>query len=331
MQNPTATARAHSNIALIKYWGKRSEALRLPTNSSLSLTLDGLFTETSVSYADQPADSLQLNGEAITGPMLARVAGFLALVRARYGLSARARVVSRNHFPTGAGLASSASAFAALALAATAAAGLELEARELSLLARLGSGSACRSIYGGWVQWHAGRAADGHDSYAEALGIDWAPKMAVLILNPAPKPLGSGDGMARTVRTSPLYAGWLQAVNQDLAEIVPALQRRDLEAVGEIAERNALTMHATALASRPGVLYWLPETVALIHHVRALRAAGHACWLTIDGGPNLKVLLPPEADEDSATVKALRAHPAVQALILCGPGPAAQLLEAPVS
>src|SRR5690349_20593228 len=108
MKNAMATARAHSNIALIKYWGKRSEALRLPTNSSLSLTLDGLFSETSVSYGDQPADSLELNGEAITGPMLERVARFLTLVRTRYGLTGYAQIVSRNHFPTGAGLASSA-------------------------------------------------------------------------------------------------------------------------------------------------------------------------------------------------------------------------------
>lgn len=322
MSTSPVFVRAHSNIALIKYWGKRSESLRLPTNGSLSLTLDGLFTETGLSYTDQPADSLRLNGETVAGPMLQRVAAFLQLVRTRYGLRQFAAVESRNHFPTGAGLASSASAFAALALAATAAAGLELDPRELSILARLGSGSACRSICPGFAEWHAGVAADGSDSFAEALDIDWAPNMAVLILNPAPKPLGSADGMARTVATSPLYAGWFDAVRQDLREIHLALRARDLEAVGTIMERNALTMHASALAARPAVLYWQPETLALMQHVWALRQAGHACWFTIDAGPNLKVLLPPDAETQAAgTLAALRAHAAVRELILCRPGP----------
>ncbi|PKL76024.1 MAG: diphosphomevalonate decarboxylase [Candidatus Melainabacteria bacterium HGW-Melainabacteria-1] len=320
--------RAHSNIALIKYWGKRSEPLRLPCNGSLSLTLDKLYTDTSLNFVDGlRADTLTLNGALATDGILARVRRFMDLVRGRYGLSDYAAIESINHFPTGAGLASSASGFAALALAATAAAGLKLSATELSILARLGSGSACRSIFAGFAEWLPGTAADGSDSYAVTFETDFAPSMAVLILAPGPKPTSSGDGMARTVETSPLYAGWQQAVNADLKAIKLALAAQDLEAVGTIMERNALTMHATALAAQPAVLYWLPQTVALIHHVRELRAQGHPCWLTIDAGPNLKVLLPPLAETHAtATLKALREHPAVQDLILCRPGPAAHVL-----
>lgn len=321
--------RAHSNIALIKYWGKRHEALRLPSNGSLSMTLDGLYTETRLSYPDElTADSLRLNGEAVTGNMLSRVQRFMDLVRARYGLTGFASIDSVNHFPTGAGLASSASGFAALALAATAAAGLELDQRELSILARLGSGSACRSIYAGFAEWLPGNRDDGSDSYAVPLDYDFAPEMAVLILAPGPKPTSSGDGMAQTVETSPLYAGWLASVGEDMTALKAGLQRHDLEAVGTVMEHNALKMHASALAAQPAVLYWLPETVALIHYVRQLRAAGHPCWLTIDAGPNLKVLLPPDAEQAApATLAALRAHPSVRDLILCRRGPGVALSE----
>ncbi|HEY9842452.1 MAG TPA: diphosphomevalonate decarboxylase, partial [Candidatus Obscuribacterales bacterium] len=287
------------------------------------------YTDTRLEYRPElQADAFSLNGEVATGPILERVRRFMDLVRARYGLSEYALIESHNHFPTGAGLASSASAFAALALAASAGAGLDLAADELSRLARLGSGSACRSIFAGFAEWLPGRQADGEDSQAVALEIDWPLAMAVLILDPRPKPLGSGDGMARTAETSPLYPGWLASVNEDLGEIKTALQRRDLEAVGSIMERNALTMHATALAARPGVLYWQPETVALIHHVRALRAAGHACWFTIDAGPNLKVLLPPDPQSSAtATLESLAQHHAVRELILCRPGPGVKILD----
>lgn len=322
------TVRAHSNIALIKYWGKRHEALRLPTNGSLSLTLDKLFTETSLDYSsDLSADELILNGESVSGKMLVRVQRFMQIVRDRYGLTEFARIESVNHFPTGAGLASSASAFAALALAATTAAGLEHDSRELSILARLGSGSACRSVYSGFSEWLPGIQADGEDSFAEPLNLDWPLNMAVLILHPQPKDTGSGDGMAATVNSSPLYAGWLASVGDDLERLKAGLVARDLESVGTIMEHNALKMHATAMASQPAVIYWQPETLALIHHVRKLRAQGHACWFTIDAGPNLKVLLPPDAETSApATLKALREHPAVQELLLCGPGPGAYVI-----
>lgn len=316
-----ASAQAHSNIALIKYWGKRSERHKLPQNGSISLTLDQLYTRTQVCFQpDLAADRLILQGQEAPEAMTRRVRVFMDRVRELSEQKAYAEIISENSFPTGAGLASSASAFAALALAASRAAGLDLEGAALSRLAREGSGSACRSIYGGFVEWLPGEREDGQDSYAVPLELDWPVWMAVLVLERGHKQIGSGEGMARTVQTSPLYRGWLDSIFNDLAEMRTALQRRDFDAVGALMEHNALKMHATALAARPAVLYWQPETLSLMHYVWQLRAEGHACYVTIDAGPNLKVLLPQGAEQ---TVAALRQHPAVQELWLCEPGPGA--------
>lgn len=316
-------ARAHSNIALIKYWGKRHEGLKLPTNGSLSLTLDALYTDTRVNYrADLTQDQLTLNGVPAPEAMRLRVSRFLDLLRQSQGLKQHAEVISANSFPTGAGLASSASAFAALTLAATAAAGLQLSPRQLSQLARQGSGSACRSIFGGFAEWLPGHADEDASSYAEGLEAELPVWMTVLVLNQGHKATGSGDGMARTVATSPLYSVWPATAAADLQALKAALTAGDLAAVGELMEHNALAMHATALAARPPVIYWQPETLALMQHVQQLRTAGHACWFTIDAGPNIKVLLPAGAE---ATLQALRSHPAVQRVFCCSPGPAAHL------
>ncbi len=318
-------ARAHSNIALIKYWGKRDTDLKLPVNGSLSLTLDQLYTDTQVVYdAQLQQDQLILDLVVAPEAMRLRVSHFLDRVRQRYGFESYAQVISKNSFPTGAGLASSASAFAALALASTQAQGLTLSATDLSRLAREGSGSACRSIYGGFAEWLPGQATDGHDSYAVPLDLDWDLWMAVLVLNQAHKPTGSGEGMQRTVETSPLYAGWRESLPADLAQMHAALQAQDLQQVGELMEHSSLKMHATALAAQPAVIYWQPETLSLMQTVYQLRAAGHPCYFTMDAGPNVKVLMPAGAEQ---TLQALKAHPAVQQVYLCRPGPAAHLRE----
>ena len=323
-------AQAHSNIALIKYWGKRDTALKLPCNGSISLTLDRLSTITAVSWHDQPGpDQLWLNGQPASESQRLKVQALLDLIRQRADFRACARVESRNNFPTGAGLASSASGFAALALAATRAAGLELSRPELSALARQGSGSACRSIFGGFVEWQRGTAPDGHDSHAQALDEtpDWPLVMAVLVLNDQPKSLSSGDGMARTVATSPLYDSWLRSVDVDLLDMRAAIRARDFSALGSLMEHNALKMHATALAARPAVIYWQAATLALISRIQALRAEGLECYFTIDAGPNLKVLM--REHDWPAFAAALAGTPEVLDILPCRPGPPAHVLESP--
>ncbi|PKT69228.1 diphosphomevalonate decarboxylase [Streptomyces populi] len=325
-----ATAVAHPNIALIKYWGKRDERLFLPWTDSLSMTLDIFPTTTRVRLdAAAGQDTVTLDGVPAYGQTLRRVTAFLGLVRERAGLRQRAVVQSRNTVPTGAGLASSAGGFAALAVAAAAAYGLGLDARGLSRLARRGSGSASRSVFGGFALWHAGDAA-GTDaeadlaSYAEPVptaGLDAA--LVVAVLDAGPKEVSSRAAMRRTVATSPLYRPWARSSGEDLAEMRAALLRGDLPAVGEIAERNALGMHATMLAARPAVRYLSPATLTVLDSVLQLRREGVAAYATMDAGPNVKVLC---ARADAQRVAGVvRAAAPGRAVHIAGPGPGARL------
>lgn len=322
------TARACANIALVKYWGKRDAVLNLPAAGSLSLTLAALVTETSVVF--DPAiesDTLELDGAPASAE---RTSEFLDLVRALANSSAHARVVSRNHFPTASGLASSASGYAALALAASRAAGLELGARELSLLARQGSGSAARSIYGGLVRMHAGTRPDGSDAFAVRIESPLVERMRMVIAivgGGVPKTHGSRDAMDHTAATSPYYASWVAQVPRDLATAEAALARGDLQALGELAEANAFAMHASAIAARPTVLYWQPATLAVLAAVRELRRKGHSAWATMDAGPHVKVLT--TGDDATAIARTLASVPGVTDTIISLPGGPANVIEEP--
>ncbi|HEY9724236.1 MAG TPA: diphosphomevalonate decarboxylase [Oscillatoriaceae cyanobacterium] len=323
-----ATARAHANIALVKYWGKRDEALHLPMNGSLSLTLDALYTTTKVTF--EPAlseDRFVLDGQPAREADRAKVSAFLDRVRALANTRVRATVESANHVPTAAGLASSASAFAALAAASTRALGLSLDDEALSRLARVGSGSACRSIYGGFAEWRRGARADGLDSFAVPLASaeHWDLRMVVAVLEAGPKAVSSREGMRRTVASSVFYPGWLAGVEADLADARAAIAARDLDALGRVAEANALKMHATTLGATPPFTYWRGQTLVLLQAVAELRARGVGAYATIDAGPNVKVLCAPA---DLPTVQAaLAAVSGVERLIVCAPGPGVTLLE----
>ncbi|TDE89659.1 diphosphomevalonate decarboxylase [Occultella glacieicola] len=290
----SVTAVAHPNIALIKYWGKADERLSLPATGSLSLTLDIAPTRTTVTL-DPEADThvASWSGEPMTGGELARVSAFLDLVAERAGSRARAVVETANEIPTGAGLASSAAGFAALAAAASSAYGLTLTPRELSRLARRGSGSASRSVFGGLVQWHPG---DDEGSFAEPIdapGLDLA--LVVAVLTAGRKPIGSREAMRRTVATSPFFDAWVASVPGDLDAMRAAIARADFTAVGELAESNAMRMHATMLGAVPPVRYWNADTVAALDVVARCRRDGIEAYATIDAGPNVKVLCRPEA------------------------------------
>ncbi|SCL41818.1 diphosphomevalonate decarboxylase [Micromonospora pallida] len=293
--DPGATAVAHPNIALIKYWGKRDEQLMIPYVDSLSMTLDVFPTTTTVRLSPEaPADSVTLDGSPAEGEQRRRVVAFLDLVRELAGRTEPAEVDTRNAVPTGAGLASSASGFAALALAGAAAYGLDLDPTALSRLARRGSVSAARSIFGDFAICHAGRGTSEDadlDSYAEPVPVpDFDPALVIALVDAGPKAVSSRAAMRRTVETSPLYRSWATSSAADLTEMRVALRRGDLDAVGEIAERNALGMHATMLAARPAVRYLSPATVAVLDRVGWLRANGVPAYATMDAGPNVKVL-----------------------------------------
>lgn len=308
----TATASAAANIALAKYWGKRDDALRLPLTDSLSVSLGHLGTTTTLTPRDG-ADEIYLNGALVppTEGFARRLSAFLDLFRAPAAAGHGLRVDTTNRIPTAAGLASSASGFAALVLALDQLHGWDLPLAARSILARLGSGSACRSVAPGFLWWHAGTRADGMDSAAEPLADTWpALRLGVLVASAAPKAIGSGVAMDATRQTSPLYAGWPAIVARDLAELRAAITARDLPRLGAAAERNALAMHATMLGAATPTLYWLPETVAMLRTIWSLRAAGLPLYATLDAGPNVKLLFTADA---TAAVQA--AFPAVQVVV----------------
>ncbi|MDP2343363.1 MAG: diphosphomevalonate decarboxylase [Deltaproteobacteria bacterium] len=312
-----STAWAHTNIALVKYWGKRPSAgLNLPAVGSLSLTLDRFGTETTVELADD--DTFALDGHDVDAGEAKKVFRFLDRVRAMAGRSEKARVTSTNHVPTAAGLASSASAFAALAMAATRAYGLALDDRGLSILARQGSGSAARSIFGGFVIWHRGERDDGEDSCAEPLTTSLDVRLVVVRTGTGKKETGSTDGMEHTASTSPYFRAWVETHAQDLLDAQQALKSADLPRLGEVMEHSTLKMHATTLAARPGFFYFQPTTIAVLQAVKTLRAGGTGAWATMDAGPHVKILCSPD---DAAAVAALAAQvPGVVGVDVCKPG-----------
>lgn len=283
-------ARAYANIALIKYWGKRDEKLVLPMNSSLSLTIDCFYTETEVIFRkDVDRDYFYLNDKLQGKDTTEKVSKFLDLFRKAAGLNLSAVVKSRNYVPTAAGLASSASGFAALAAAANVASGLNLDNRQLSIYARQGSGSAARSIYGGFVEWKKGSSHQ--DSYAVPIDdAQWDIGIVIVMVNSMEKLISSREGMKRTVDTSPFYKVWVESAEEDLKHIKIAIRNRDFKKTGLIAERNGLKMHAIMLGANPPFCYWEPDSLKVMQIVRQLRREGIYCYFTLDAGPNVKIL-----------------------------------------
>ncbi len=326
---PVATAAA--NIALVKYWGKRSTTHNLPARGSLSLTLDALRTWTEVELTPgAAADTLSLDGVEQSGKALARVAELLDRVRSRAEPELRgtfARVVSKTSFPVAAGLASSASGFAALAVGASAAYRLGLDDGAMSGLAREGSGSAARSIFGGFVRMDAGRALDGHDAIARPI-TDARVELAaaIAVADTGEKEIGSTDGMEATRKTSPYHRAWLEQVDEDLHAAERALRAGDFEALTRVTEGSCLAMHANAMAARPGIIYFKGVTLWAIDRVRALRRDGVPVMFTVDAGPHLVAFAPPERIAEVAA--ALGEHPEVKRVITSRAGEGARIIDA---
>jgi len=322
------TARANANIALIKYWGKREATLNLPAVGSISLTLAELNTITSVTFSEKlKSDRIRINDMQVQNAPARRVSGFLDLIRRQAHISYKAEVISKNNFPTAAGLASSASAFAALALAASKAAGLNLTHRQLSVLARQGSGSAARSVFSGFVEMHKGVLKDGSDAYAEQIADSsyWDLRLLIAVTSREKKKIASTAGMEFSRATSPYYSAWVETADYDLAEMRLAIQKRDFEKLGELSEYSCLKMHALALSSRPGLLYWNGTTIRLIAFIRELRKKGYPVYFTIDAGPQLKALC--EADEAEKIKRALLNFPGVKEVIETGLGQGAKIMS----
>jgi diphosphomevalonate decarboxylase len=323
MPDLTATARSHSNIAFIKYWGNRDAALRIPSNGSLSMNLAGLNTVTTVRFRpDLLADRFILNQAPQTGTAAERVSCHLDLFRTLAGSDLRAEVVSENNFPAGAGIASSASAFSALSLAASAALGLTLDERVLTRLARRGSGSASRSIPGGFVELHAG--ADDASAYAESIAPPdhWALIDLVTIVSRIHKKVGSSGGHS-LAETSPLQPARVADTPRRLDLCRTAILNRDFATLAHVAEHDTLLMHAVMMTSQPALIYWDPPTLAVIDAVRGFREDGIPAFFTIDAGPNVHVITPESHAGEVA--EALSRIDGVQTVLSAPPGGPARL------
>jgi len=317
-----AWAVANSNLALVKYWGKADEVAKRPASGSLSVTLDGLATAAEVEFsADLSADVV----EGLPATAAARVREFLARFRARFEVHRHATVSVASNFPVAAGLASSASTFAALAKAAVEGSGIRISDDEVADVARLGSGSACRSIYGGFVEWRL--EADRMVVEPIAPKEHWPLAILVAVTSEAPKAVSSSDGMRRTAATSPYYRAWIESGGADLAAARSAVRERSLARVGTIAEANCLRMHAAAMAASPPLLYWKPATIAVMERVWALRERGVEAYFTIDAGPQVKVLCEQPSADDVAS--ALATVSGVLRVIRSAPGDAARVVERP--
>lgn len=324
MTKRTASAVASPNIALIKYWGNRDHELRLPSNGSISLTLGGLETRTTVTFDETlPFDRLTVDGSQPNNSALVRVSEHLDRIRHLAGIHTPARVESRNNFPTGVGIASSASAFAALTLAGTAAADLSLNPKELSRLARLGSGSACRSIFGGYVEWYVGETHA--DSHAEPLAPPehWDLIDLIAVISREHKGIGSTQGHT-LADTSPLQSARVTDALRRLNICRDALLHRDFPTLASVVEQDSNLMHAVMFTSIPALIYWSPTTIEVMQAVTTWRAEGLEVCYTIDAGPNVHCLCTKQyADQVEerlghlpGVIDLLRAHPGGPASVI---------------
>lgn len=282
---------APTNIALCKYWGKRDEVLNLPYTQSLSITLPKYGTWTTIHLIEKPTDQVILEEKILPleHPFSQRLIHFLDLFRP---LSRpRFRIEIHMNIPLAAGLASSASGFASFILGLTDLFAWGLSLKELSILARLGSGSAARSFWQGFVKWNRGVRPDGMDSFAEPLTVTWPELcLGILILNKEQKKISSREAMQRTVLTSPFYKAWPHQVEKDFGIMVKALEEKNFPLLGATVESNALAMHATMLTSHPPICYIEPKTLVAMQKVWELRLHGLPLFFTQDAGPNLKLL-----------------------------------------
>lgn len=315
-------ARAYANIALVKYWGKREGDGNLPATPSISLALDSLVTETEVSRSDSSSDGVSIDGSAVDDSSRSRIADYLEYWRDKKLIDGHFHIKSTNSFPTASGLASSASGFAALATALGKFSESPIGKIELSRLARRGSGSAARSIPGGLAAMPTGS-----DPAARLLmpasDIEWG--MVVAVVQESEKEIGSRAGMELSRKTSPYYSAWIACAKRDYTSMLKSISKCNFTEIGQIAEQNALAMHACMIASRPQLVYWNDITVRLIKCACEYRQGGLETYITIDAGANVVFFC--RLDDLDNVKDELEKRDGVKSVIKAGPAPGAEVLE----
>lgn len=317
-----ATAIAPSNIAFTKYWGKKDEVLRLPENGSVSMCLSNLLTTTTVEFQeDLKEDQVTLNGEIESGEN-SRVIKHLNRVREFADIKTFAKVVSNNNFPIGTGLSSSAAGFAALTLAASKAAGLNLSEKDLSILARQGSGSACRSIPSGFVEWLDGDTSE--TSYSvQIFPPDWWDIVDVVaIVSSGKKDVPTTIGQ-QTAKSSPFMEARKSHMKQKNELVKEYIKNKDFQKFGELSEGEALELHAIMITQTPPLIYWQPNTILMMKLVQKWRSEGLQAYFTINTGQDVHILV--EQKNASELIKKLEGLEEVREIIVNTPGEGARL------
>ncbi len=311
------TVVAPANIAFIKYWGKRSEKFRIPLNDSISMNLSGAATTTTVEFSSAfEKDDITFSGETISEKEIERITTHLDRVRRIAHKKIYARVVTKNSFPKGTGIASSASGFAALTVAATQAIDLRLSEKAVTILARIGSGSACRSIPDGFSWWHAGKKSS--DSYAESFvpSTWWDIRDILCVVSTEAKKISSTEGM-ENIRTSPYWQERILGIPEKIGRVQQAIKERNINTLGSIIEEDAISMHCVMMTQKPPLFYWNDTTLRVMEGVYALRAKGFPAYFTIDAGPNVHIIC--RSEEEQIIVEEMKRINGVQSIIVNEP------------
>ena len=284
MDRKPVTVRSYANIAIIKYWGKKAEKEMVPATSSISLTLENMYTETTLSHlpADASSDAFYINGQLQNEAEHKKMSKIID--RYRPEGAGFVRIDTKNNMPTAAGLSSSSSGLSALVKACNAYFQLGLDRKELALEAKFASGSSSRSFYGPIAAWDK----DSGEIYPVETDLKLA--MIMLVLEDQKKPISSRDGMKLCVETSTTFEDWIRQSEQDYKDMLIYLKENDFEKVGVLTEKNALAMHATTKTANPPFSYLTDASYEAMDFVRQLREQGESCYFTMDAGPNVKVL-----------------------------------------
>lgn len=318
------TAVSPSNIAFIKYWGKKDSKLNIPYNDSISMNLDSCLTKTSTEFNPSlKADKVFIGGKEVLGEKKDRVTNILNIVRKKAGIKTFAKVETENNFPSDAGIASSASGFSALALSASRAASLNLSEKELSVLARMGSGSACRSIPDGFTYWKKGKSGDTSYAFQIAKPGFWDLRDIIAVTSLTGKKTSSTEGHS-LVKTSPYFEKRIKGIEKRTLSLKKALLKRDFKTFGELLEEEAVDLHVMAMTSHPAVFYWNSGTMSVMHKIFELREKGVSCYFTMDAGPNVHVIC--EGKNEKRIKKEIEKLPEVEKVIVNKPGKGARIV-----
>ncbi len=318
----SSTAIAHPNFALIKYWGKSNVSGNIPAMSSLAITLDSMTSETTVSFPHNlEQDTWMLNG--VEQPSLGQIQLPCEHLKKISQIEQPCLIESTNNFPTAAGLASSASGIASLITALDNALGTKLSNQQMIEAAMLGSGSAARSLFSGFV--HLEVVQDQLNCATILAAEEWPLNVIVCVTSTKQKTISSRQGMEISRKTSPMYSDWVRNHQEDMELALQAIAAKNFEQLGKIAEQNCLKMHKVMKTSQPPIDYWNPATYTCVETVKDMQRKGIPVFFTIDAGPQVKIICEPDVCKD--VVSLMQKVPGVQSIIESRLGKGARVIH----